>query len=340
MSFFLDAISSCKEENHLFGNVLLEYHAEATVRRTRISESFETGWPFPAERYWSEAMPGWHQSKNRPLDKLECARCISVAPAMGVLALLVGALAVASSSIAQNNPQATYPRDPPSPFQEKGGGFGKSLGEGLWTPQSHTQYIEVRAKERQVPAERTYRVVVWDPDRAEFSAMAGYSLLLLSVLTQTAEELPLQRVYVRLPDREIPLLKISSWRVNVDQGLITYRMYGPYREDGFYLFPAAMQLRTAQIQADFAANRSGFPVLEFPTQEVPGWLKKFESSDSEPHALPTLKVLQRFIKNRTSGFPIPDSLPLLSEATKPIPESLPQAAAAPNKSSREGLFKK
>jgi hypothetical protein len=254
----------------------------------------------------------------------------------GVLAL-VSALAVASSSIAQNNPQAPSPRDPPSPFQEKGGRFGKSLGEGLWTPQSHTQYIEVRAKEREdasgYPAERTFRFVVWDPDRAEFSAMAGYSLLLLSVLTQKVEELPLQRVYLRLPDREIPVLKISSWRVNVEQGLITYRMYGPYREDGFYLFSTAMQLRTAQIQADFAANRSGFPVLEFPTQEVPGWLKKFENSDSEPDALPTLRVLQRFIKNRTSGFPIPDSLPLLSEPKNPIPESLPQAAAAPKKSS-------
>jgi hypothetical protein len=289
-------------------------------------------------------MPAWHRCQNQPRDKLKSARRISVTPAMGVLVLLVSALAVASSSIAQNNPQATSPGNPPSPFQEKGGGFGKSQGEGLWTPQSHTQYIEVRAKEREdangYPAERTYRFVVWDPDRAEFSAMAGYSLLLLSVLTQKEEELPLQRVYLRLPDREIPLVKISSWRVNVDQGLITFQMYGPYREDGFYLFPSAMQLRTAQIQADFAANRSGFPVLEFPTQEIPGWLKRFESSASEPAALPTLKVLQRFIKNRTSGFPIPDSMPLLSEAKRPIPESLPQAAAAPRKSSLKGLFKK
>jgi len=286
-------------------------------------------------------MPGWHQ-KNWPRDKLKCARRISVTRLMGALAL-VGALAVASSSIAQNNPQAPSPRNLPSPFQEKGGGFGKSLGEGLWTPQSHTQFIEVRAKERQnvygYPAERTYRLVVWDPDRAEFSAMAGYSLLLLSILTQKAEELPLKRVYLRLPDREIPLLKISSWRVDVDQGLITYQMYGPYREDGFYLFPAVMQLRAAQIQADFAANRSGFPVLEFPTQEIPGWLKRFENSDPESNALPTLKVLQRFIKSRTSGFPIRDSLPSPSEAKKPIAEPLPQAAAPSQKSSLKELFK-
>jgi len=33
MSFFFDVISSCKEENHFCGNVLLKYHAEATSSR-------------------------------------------------------------------------------------------------------------------------------------------------------------------------------------------------------------------------------------------------------------------------------------------------------------------
>jgi hypothetical protein len=83
-------------------------------------------------------------------------------------------------------------------------------------------------------------------------------------VTQSADELPVKRVYLRMPDREIPILKLASWRRNVDQTLVTYKMYGPYREDGFYLFPYSAYLRIAQIQMDFA-NRSGLPVLEFPS---------------------------------------------------------------------------
>jgi hypothetical protein len=90
-----------------------------------------------------------------------------------------------------------------------------------------------------------------------------------SVVTQSAEELPLKRVYLRMPDREVPILKIASWRRDVDQTLVTYKMYGPYREDGFYLFPLGAYLRIAQLQVDLAAHRIALPVLELPSQGVP-----------------------------------------------------------------------
>ena len=259
-----------------------------------------------------------------------------------LLLTLIGTVAIASPALAQNTPIG---QQPSSPFQQKiVPGYGEPPGEGMWTPERQTPFIETRAKHREdksgSPVERYAMPMVWDPrDLADFSAMARYSLLLLSVVTQKSDELPLKRLYLRLPDREIPLLKISSWPVHVDQGLVTSRMYGPFREDGFYLFPAGIQLRTAQIQADFAASRSGFPVLEFPTEQVPRWLKELQNSDPEPNALPTVKVLQAFIKRKTSGFPIPASLPS-PEAKTSTPEPVLQAKEPTKQTSLKDLFKK
>jgi hypothetical protein len=261
---------------------------------------------------------------------------------------LISLVVAVSPSLAQNNP--VNPPDLPrsSPFQEKGSGFGKAPpGAGPWTPQRQTDQIEAKATRHEEyygyprDLERSYTFVVWDPvDAAEFSAMARYSLLLLSVFTQKSDELPLKRLYLRTVDREIPLLKVSSWRANVEQALLTHKMFGPYREDGFYLFPTAAYLRVGQIQADFAANRSGLPILEFPIESVPARLKNLQNPDPEPNALPSLKMVQAFIKRKTSGFPIPDSLPFAAYAKEPLPKSLPQAAASKNLSSLGDLFKK
>jgi hypothetical protein len=255
---------------------------------------------------------------------------------------LVTTLPVASSSFAQNDPQAQ--RSAPSPFQEKAPGFAKAA-PGLATPQRQTNEIEDRARTREdtygYPLERDFYFIAWNPDdAAEFAAMARYSLMLLNVMTQKPEELPVKRLYLRTPDREIPLLKISSWRVNVDQSLVTHKMFGPYREDGFYLFPTSASLRPGQIQLDFAVNRSGLPLREFPSPP-PAWLKSLQNPDPEPNALPTLKMLRAFIKRRTSGFPIPDSLPWTAYAREPIPKSMPQAVPESKKpNSLKDLFKK
>jgi hypothetical protein len=262
------------------------------------------------------------------------------------LCALISMVVVVSPSLAQNIPLNPPELPKSSPFQEKGSGFGKPL-PGAWTPQRQAEQIEAKAKQHEEyygyprELERSYYFVVWDPvDAAEFSAMARYSLMLLSVLTQKSEELPLKRVYLRTVDREIPLVKISSWRATVEQSLLTHKMFGPYREDGFYLFPTAAYLRVGQIRADFALSRSGLPIIEFPTESVPAWLKELQNSDPEPNALPSLKMLQAFIKRKTSGFPIPDSLPFAAYAKEPIPKSLPQAPASKKPSSLGDLFKK
>jgi len=247
--------------------------------------------------------------------------------------------------LAQNNPVGQSPGTPPRPFQEKGSGMVPGDSKPV-TPQSLTDKLEAWAKEWEAkqarPAEREdyYRILQPD-DRREFEALAHYGVLILTMMTQSAEELPVKRVYLRMPDREIPLLKLASWRRDVDQTLVSYKMYGPHREDAFYLFPLGAYFRVAQVQADLAAKRSGLPVLELPYEHWPGWPKTMQNSDPLPGALPNLRALQELIKRKTSGFPIPTSLPSpVPEAKMPLPESAPQPEAARKPAAIKDLFKK
>jgi hypothetical protein len=187
------------------------------------------------------------------------------------------------------------------------------LETGVVTPERVTQQIEEWAKQRQESGGPSARVShVWiffagGPN--EFAALGRYSVLLLTVVTHKAEELPLKRVYIRANDRDVPVQKLSSWRGDVDSALLTRKIYGPYRETGFYLLPTGMTLRDGQLLADFAANRTGMPILQLPNKGAPDRVKRFPNLDPTPRAKPDLKALQALLGQRTSGFPIPKSLP-------------------------------
>jgi hypothetical protein len=234
--------------------------------------------------------------------------------AMPLVALL-GTLVAASASLAQ----ATRP------FQEKGS--DASTFTGMVTPQRIGETFEFVAKKKGAKPLERYSdfYIFYASDGAELSALSGYSLLLLTVMTQRAEELPLRRVYIRTPERIILLAKLSSWRANVDPRGVSYRMFGPHREDGFYLFPAAAVFRIGQLQTDFAVNRMGLPVLDLPIEKLPDRVYNYREADPAPGAQPDLYALQAFVRKKTSGFPVPEELPQAAEIKTPPAGSLPQA---------------
>ena len=187
------------------------------------------------------------------------------------------------------------------------------LETGVVTPERVTQQIEEWAKQRQESGGPSARVAhVWiffagSPN--EFAALGRYSVLLLTVVTQRSEELPLKRVYIRANDRDVPVQKLSSWRGDVDSALLTHKIYGPYRETGFYLLPTGMTLRDGQLLADFAVNRTGMPVLQLPNKGAPDQVKRFPNLDPAPSAKPELKVLQTVLKRSTGAFRSPARCP-------------------------------
>ena len=85
----------------------------------------------------------------------------------------------------------------------------------------------------------------WASSPEEYRALAKHVLVLVSVVTQEAAELPLRRVYVNIDGRETELTRLSSQRSSVRKGSITYSILGPYREDGFYLAPAGSMMAEA-----------------------------------------------------------------------------------------------
>jgi hypothetical protein len=203
---------------------------------------------------------------------------------------LIGALSMLAPAHAQTAPPAKGPE-------------GKRL-TGKVTPERINEQIEEWAKKRQEqgPTARVanfYLFFAMNP--AEFNALGRYSVLLLTVVTQKSEELPLARVYVRAKEQDVPMQKVSSWRSDVDSALLAHKIYGPYREAGFYLVPTGMTTRDGQLLADFAVNRTGLPILQLPNKGAPERLRALGK--------PTLKALQGIITRATSGFPVPTSLP-------------------------------
>ena len=265
---------------------------------------------------------------------LRAGRCADGSPqASGIflqvlrLVALVGMAAFASSSLAENNPARPSQQNPPSrsqeappaEFQEHGPGMDPF--NGVLTPQRIATEIEADAKKNQDPNDFDTHYFMYFADNAsEYAALAHYSLLILTVVTQEAQDLPIKNLYIRASGQRIPLARISRWRVDVDPRLATHKIYGPYREDAFYLFPTGALFRPGQVQADLGAGRTGFPVLEMPPQWVPDYVRRFPRDEPPQGAMPSLRALQNLIRRNTAGFPIPDTLPPAAELKPPAAE--------------------
>jgi hypothetical protein len=243
---------------------------------------------------------------GRSFAKLKAALKPGTNTGMGVMRL---SAAVAASLLALSGQAGAQTNVPAGPQ-----GRETTIITGVVTPERMTTTLENQAKQRQetggAPFARTSQFFIFYGDNAnEFIALGRYSVLLLTVVTQKPDELPLKRVYARAKDQEFPALPLSSWPVFVDEKSLSHKMYGPYREDGFYLVPTALVLREGQLLTDFAVNRTGLPIVQMPFKNLPERVSKFPNIASAAVTKPDLKFVQAFIARKTSGFPIPQSLP-------------------------------
>jgi hypothetical protein len=213
---------------------------------------------------------------------------------------LIGAMLMAAQAHAETAPPAKAPE-------------GKRLPAAVITPERINEQIEERAKKRQESGGPAARVstffIFFAANATEFAALGRYSVLLLTVITQKSVELPLTRVYIRANQQDVSVQKVSSWRSDVDGALVTHKIYGPYREMGFYLLPTGMTTRDGQLLMDFSADRTGAPIMQLPNKGAPARLKTFGNLDPASGAKPTLQALQAVITRSTLGFPVPTSVP-------------------------------
>jgi hypothetical protein len=124
----------------------------------------------------------------------------------------------------------------------------RPVSQGAVTPADMTERLEkaaVRTKE-QAPkgAARGSSIdFCWPSNVEEYQAIGKYVLVLVSVVTQDAAELPLRRVYVTVNGEQL-----SSQRGDVRKGSTTFSILGPFREDGFYVAPAGLMMSDSYLQ--------------------------------------------------------------------------------------------
>jgi hypothetical protein len=132
-------------------------------------------------------------------------------------------------------------------------------------------------------------------------------LVLVSVVTQDAAELPLRRVYVTVNGEQTELVRLGSQRRDVKKGSITYSILGPFREDGFYVAPAGLMMSDGYLQADFAIRRNNFNLYK-----LPGTPPDFVKADNNPmpakDAAPNMPALKVLLTREYQGFELPASL--------------------------------
>jgi hypothetical protein len=122
------------------------------------------------------------------------------------------------------------------------------------------------------------RIVLYDigyPDgEKEYAALDGHAVILLTSVSQTRDELPLQRVYVTSEGKEIELklLQVVLAEQPTTDGT-TAKTFGRYRADALYLLPMSLRVMNADLIVDFQRNRSGFKIATFGTP-LPDNLKR------------------------------------------------------------------
>ena len=188
----------------------------------------------------------------------------------------------------------------------------RPVSQGAVTPADMTERLEkaaMRTKE-QAPkgAARGSSIdFCWPASAEEYQAIGKYVLVLVSVVTQDAAELPLRRVYVTVNGEQTELAKLSSQRRDVKKGSTTHPILGPYREDGFYVAPAGLMMRDGYLQADFAIRRSNFNLYK-----LPGTPPDFVKADNDPmparDATPNMPTLKALLTREYQGFELPTSL--------------------------------
>lgn len=143
--------------------------------------------------------------------------------------------------------------------------------------------------------------VGYPKDKAEFDNLNGYAILLISALSQNRDELPLNKAYVAVDDKQIELKPIKKFAIrNDDLASQTVKTFGEYRIDTLYLFPVYLRFQPGELLIDFKINRTGMRLTAFDGSK-PETLNMLPST--KPNTARSIeKAIQAFIKREYPGY--------------------------------------
>jgi len=108
--------------------------------------------------------------------------------------------------------------------------------------------------------------IAFPANEAEYKNLGKHAILFLAAVTHDPAELPIARVYLEKEQGVIELQKIGSLLCRTPRGSAVERILGQYRENAFYLLPISAYFQKAKLVIDFARNRSGFQLIQFPEE--------------------------------------------------------------------------
>ena len=148
------------------------------------------------------------------------------------------------------------------------------------------------------------RIVLYDigfPNgEKEYAALDGNAVMLLTAVSQTREELPLQRVYVLSDGKEIELKSLNVVLAEIDSNNSpSVKTFGRFRADALYLLPMSLRVKNADLLVSFQSNRT-FKLATFGTP-IPEDLKRLVLIKPSG-AGPSQTALETFIKREYPSF--------------------------------------
>jgi hypothetical protein len=143
--------------------------------------------------------------------------------------------------------------------------------------------------------------LAWPRSAEEYRAIGNSAVVLVSVVTRDARELPLRRIYHDAKGQEAPLTTLRCHRSEVADGSPIRAVFGQYREDCFFLVPGAALLREGALRADFAANRTGFSLIDLPI-EPPKDVRRYIEGISGKSPPVDQAALNAMIEREYSGY--------------------------------------
>lgn len=172
-----------------------------------------------------------------------------------VLAMLAG-LAAGSASAQEDNLHIAE-RSPDS--------HGATTATGMTKGLDRT--AAVLATQKATASRIAHFDVAWPIDGPEYKALGGWGIILVTAVVADPAELPLKRTYIHRDQSDFDLIPIASRQTSVDPRSQLAGQVGAYRQDIFYLAPAALLLKDGALWADFAVNRQRFVIALLPLNQ-------------------------------------------------------------------------
>lgn len=144
-------------------------------------------------------------------------------------------------------------------------GANQGIGEGPVTTETMTERLVQSAQEYflyDVPRIAEYNYC-FGHNQEEHRKLNGYGVLLVSSVNKVRAEHPIRRLYFISPFGEQELQLLFAREVEVEQPIIQ-RTFGKNRVDYYYLLPYSITQQKGFLVVDWAINREGFVLIEFP----------------------------------------------------------------------------